>query len=78
MGITQKKIFYSVRYPEFLVKSLKEGNPSSTMKALEELHSLLRPDKPSTINAARNLLFSRFMIFCHFQNPFFPLGFTHE
>ena len=61
MGITQKKIFYSVRYPEFLVKSLEEGNPSSTMKALEELHSLLRPDKPSTINAARNLLFSRFM-----------------
>ncbi len=61
MGITQKKIFYSVKYPEFLVKSLKEGNPSSTYEALKDLHYFLRPDKPSTINAARNLLFSRFM-----------------
>nr|AST09061.1 RNA polymerase beta subunit [Eutreptiella pomquetensis] len=60
-GLPQKKIFYAVRHPEFLVKSLEKGNPTTTFEALILLHSLLRPDKQATVKDARNLIYSNFM-----------------
>ena len=59
--VHQKKIFYAVRHPEFLVKSLEKGNPTTTFEALILLHSLLRPDKQATVKDARNLIYSNFM-----------------
>jgi DNA-directed RNA polymerase subunit beta len=61
LGVPQKKIFYAVRHPEFLVKSLEKGNPATTLEALILLHSLIKPDKPATVKDARSLLYSNFM-----------------
>lgn len=69
LGISQKKIFYSVRHPEFLVRSLEKSNPLSTSDALMLLISILKPDKSSTLKESINLVFNNLM-----NADFYDLG----
>lgn len=67
LGLTEKQVFTSIRYPQALHKSLMElleesgVNTMDQKRALFKLHYILRPDRPPTAQSARQLLESRFM-----------------
>jgi len=67
LGLTEKQVFTSIRYPQALNKSLMElveesgVNTMDQKRALFKLHYILRPDRPPTAQSARQLLESRFM-----------------
>lgn len=42
LGIPKTKILKSIRYPEFIIKSLINGNPKSTNEALNQLQLILQ------------------------------------
>lgn len=49
MGLTKKKIIYSMSYPEFLVKSKNTQILTSTNKALKKLNSLILEQEPNNM-----------------------------
>lgn len=63
LGLTQKKIFYTIEHPEFLIKSLEDFNPESSLEALKELQSITQPNiKVSEENLQdASALFSNFL-----------------
>lgn len=42
LGIPKTKILKSIRYPEFIIKSLINGNPKSTIEARNQLQQILQ------------------------------------
>jgi len=60
MGLSDNEIFDSLRYPDYLRKTVeKEGNPTEE-EALLELYRKLRPGEPPTVPGGEQLLHSRF------------------
>ncbi len=60
MGLSDNEIFDSLRYPDYLRKTVeKEGNPTEE-EALLELYRKLRPGEPPTVAGGEQLLYSRF------------------
>jgi DNA-directed RNA polymerase subunit beta len=60
MGLSDNEIFDSLRYPDYLRKTVeKEGNPTEE-EALLELYRKLRPGEPPTVAGGEQLLHSRF------------------
>jgi len=60
MGLSDNEIFDSLRYPDYLGKTVeKEGNPTEE-EALLELYRKLRPGEPPTVTGGEQLLYSRF------------------
>nr|UXD06353.1 RNA polymerase beta subunit [Eutreptiella sp. CCMP389] len=66
IGLTQKKIFFSVQDPKFLAKSLVWGNPFSTLQALNDLRVRLHF---KDVQQAKDFLSSFF-----FKNNVYNLG----
>lgn len=60
MGLSDNEIFDSLRYPDYLRKTIeKEGNPTEE-EALLELYRKLRPGEPPTASGGEQLLYARF------------------
>ena len=60
LGITKSKILKSIRHPEFLIKSLINGNPKSTSDALKQLQLDILNKNTTLITNVRDSFFSNF------------------